>query len=261
MKMIRYVLVAALAMGFAGCLDIDEKIDLRQDGSGTLTLDTDLGQVLGMMQEYMGKDELAKRGMSKTDTTIEMRDVLAADTSLPADKKALLAAGSVHLKVDMDAKICTIHMRFPFNSQAQLQKLYAALGDGSLGKTQLLQGLGGAAVGGAGGGGAGGGGPDVNRLNGVYDFTSHDGLISKKVNAEKWKALMDDPQIAQVKQIAGMGTGMEINYTTTIALPRPVRKVDNPLAKLSADKKTVSMKVNLVDVLDHPERFGYTVEY
>jgi hypothetical protein len=55
--------------------------------------------------------------------------------------------------------------------------------------------------------------------------------------------------------------GVEILYTTTLTLPRPVKKVDNAQAKLSDDKKTVTIKYNLIDVFDHPEQFGYNVEY
>jgi len=55
--------------------------------------------------------------------------------------------------------------------------------------------------------------------------------------------------------------GVEINYTTTIVLPRPVKKVDNATAKLSDDKKTVTLKFNLIEVFDHPEQFGYKIEY
>jgi glycerol-3-phosphate responsive antiterminator len=55
--------------------------------------------------------------------------------------------------------------------------------------------------------------------------------------------------------------GIEINYTTTIVLPRPVKKIDNATAKLSDDKKTVVMKFNLIEAFDHPEQFGYSIEY
>ncbi len=260
MKILRVVLFVFVTIGFVGCLDIDEKIELKKDGSGTVTMDMDMSQVLEMLQTYMGKDELEKKGISKMDTTINMKDVLDSVTSISADKKALLSAGTVHIKLDMDAKVFKTHMRFPFSNQQELQKLYAALGDGSLGSAQLFKGLGGADSG-AGGmaGGMGGAAPDINQFNGIYDFTCHDGLMSKKVNQDKWKALLDDPQMAQVKQAAQMG--MEINYTTTIVLPRPVKKIDNALAKLSDDKKTVVMKFNLINAFDHPEQFEYTIAY
>jgi hypothetical protein len=216
-----------------------------------------MSQMVELLQSYMGKDELAKKGLTKMDTTIYLKDVIDTATSISADKKALLSPGSVHIKLDLDAKVFTTHMRFPFSSQDNLQKLYAAMSDGSLGTAQLFKNLGGGDD--AGGGGAGAPSPDINQFNGIYDFSSRDGLMTKKVNADKWKALQNDPQLAQIKQASQMG--MAINYTTTIVLPRPVKKIDNATAKLSDDKKTVTMKFNLIDAFDHPEQFGYTIEY
>ncbi|HXD78297.1 MAG TPA: hypothetical protein VN616_10845 [Puia sp.] len=253
MKMVNYIVMAALAIGFAGCVDIDETIDINPNGSGSLTMDMDLGQALAMMQQYAGKEELAKRGMQDMDTTIWMQDVLEADTSLSPDKKAVLAAGSVHLKLKVDEKLFKVHMLFPFTNQDNLQKLYATIGDGSLAKTPLFNGFGGE--------GTKSGNLNFGQFNAVYDFSSHDGLISKQVNDAKWKDLLNDPQVAQLRQIAGMDSGIRINYVTTIQLPRPVKKIANPVASLSGDKKTVVMKVNLIDVLDHPDQFGYRIDY
>lgn len=254
MKMLKFILVLFVTVGFAGCLDINEKIDLKKDGSGTLTMDMDMSQMLEMLQQYMGKDELAKKGISRMDTTINLKDILDSVNTLAADKKALLSKGAVHIKLDMDAKVFTTHMTFPFSNQDNLQKLYAALGDGSLGTAQLFKNFGGDE-----GGGGGAPNPDINQFNGIYDFTCHDGLISKRVNDEKWKKLQNDPQMAQIKQAGQMG--VEINYTTTIVLPRPVKKIDNATATLSDDKKTVTMKFNLINAFDHPEQFGYTIAY
>ena len=101
--------------------------------------------------------------------------------------------------------------------------------------------------------------PDITQFNNIYDFKSRDGFISRKVNAEKLKALQDNPQFSQMKDGANMG--MEIPYTITVNLPRPVKKVDNSLAKISDDKKTVIIKYNLLEMLDHPEKFEYNIEY
>jgi hypothetical protein len=251
MKILKFILPLSLAFCFAGCLDINETIEVKKDGSGELVMDMDMSQMVELMQNYVGKDELAKKGMDKMDTTIQMKDIVDTLNNLSDEKKALLRPGSVHVKLDMDAKIFTTHMQFPFTSLDNLQKLYAAMGDGSLGSTQLFKGMGGEA--------AGGNSPDINQFNGIYDFTCRDGLMKKKLNQDKFNALKDNPQIAQAKQAGQMG--LEISYTTTIKLPRPVKKVDNTLAKLSEDKKTVTIKFNLLDILDHPEQFGYNIEY
>jgi hypothetical protein len=255
MKILKIILSLSLVFCFAGCLDIDEKIEVKKDGSGQLVMDMDMSQMVEMLQTYIGKDELAKKGMEKMDTTIQMKDIVDTLSSLSAEKKALLRPGSVHIKLDIDAKIFTTHMQFPFTSLDNLQKLYAAMSDGSsLGGAQLFKGM-------AGGqdqaGGAGN--PDINQFNGIYDFTVKDGLMTKKLNADKFKALKDKPEMAQFQQAGQMG--VEVSYTTAITLPRPITKVDNPLAKLSDDKRTVIIKFNLMDIFDHPEQFAYNIEY
>ena len=259
MNILKFILPAALAFSMAGCLDIDETVEVKKDGSGKFAMDMDMSQMVELLQTYMGKDEMAKKGMEKMDTTIYMKDLVDTISNMSAEKKELLRPGSVHIKLDIDAKVFTTHMSFPYKTQADLQKLYSAMSDGSLGTTQLFKGL-----------TPGGGGnpaatdspspsPDINQFNGMYDFTSRDGLMTKHLNPDKFKALLADPQMAQIKQASQMG--IEINYTSNIVLPRPVKKVDNPLAKLSEDKKTVTIKYNLMDVFEHPEKFNYSIEY
>jgi len=251
MKFLKFILPAVLALGFAGCLDITENVDVRDDGSGQLTMDIDMSQMIDILQTYMGKDELAQKGMSKMDTTILLKDVIDTSAALSEDKKAILRPGRVHIKIDMDAKIFTVHSMFPFTSLPNLQKLYTLMNDGTLSNAKLFGSLGGEA--------GGGGSPDMSQFNSVFDFSCKDGLLEKKLNKEKFDALKNDPQLAQMKQASQMG--MEINYTTTLSLPRPIKSTGNPLAKLSDDKKTVTMKFNLVDVFDHPDQFEYKVEY
>lgn len=251
MKMFKILLPLALAFCFTGCLDIEENVEVKNDGSGTLVEDMDASQMVDILQTYMGKEEMAKKGIQTMDTTVNLKDVVDTSSSLGADKKALLRPGKVHIQLDMDKKILKTRMTFPFTSQDNLQKLYTVMGDGSsLGNAKLFGNM---------GGDDGGGSPDLTQFQGIYTFTAKDGLMSKKVNREKWKALTDNPQMAQMKQASQMG--MEINYTTTITFPRPVKKVSNPTARLSDDKKTVSLKYNLIDALDHPEQFEYTIEY
>jgi hypothetical protein len=250
MKRLILALPVALTLCFTGC-QVQENVDIRKDGGGQYTDDIDISQMIDILQTYMSKDDLEKKGMVKMDTTILLKDVVDTVSSLSAEKKALLRPGRIHVKLDMDAKVFTIHSVFPFNSQADLQQLFFAMND--IGNAKLFGSLAG------GDAGAGGGPGDVNQFNSIFTYTCHDGLMSKKVDTAKFNALKNNPQMAQIKQASQMG--MEIGYTTTIILPRPVKKIDNPLAKLSDDKKTVTMKFNLMDVLDHPEQFEYTIAY
>src|SRR5882757_3494455 len=141
MKILKYLFPLSFVFLLAGCLDIDEKVDIKKDGSGQMAMDMDMGQMVEMLQTYVGKDELAKKGMDKMDTTILLKDIVDTSKSLSAEKKALLRPGSVHIKMNLDEKVFKTHMQFPFSSLDNLQKLYGVMSDGSLGSTQLFKGM------------------------------------------------------------------------------------------------------------------------
>jgi hypothetical protein len=100
--------------------------------------------------------------------------------------------------------------------------------------------------------------PGVDQLNSVYDVTVNNHTISKKLNKVKFDSLMAKPEITQARQMMG---SFEMFYTTSIKLPRPVKKSDNAMLKLSDDKKTVTVKYDLMKIFDTPEKFSYSIEY
>ena len=259
MKRLKLCLPLFLLFFLAGCFEITEQIDIKKDGSGQLTVNTDMSKLLEMMQTYLGKDEMEKEMPKKVmDTTLLMKDVVDTAKDMTPEKKALVRDGKIHMSLNMDQKIFKADMHFPFTSQANLQKLYTSMNDGSLGTANLFRGLtSGMSDSNASANNANA--PDMNQFNSIYDFQCKDGMISRKVNAAKWKELQQSQEFEQMKQATSMG--IEMPYTMIINLPRPVKKVDNPLAKLSDDKKTVTIKYNLTDVFENPEKFEYTIAY
>jgi hypothetical protein len=259
MKIWKWLLPLVLVLFLAGCFDINEEIDIKSNGSGLMKANYDMGQLLDIMQTYVGKDEMANQmPKDKMDTTILMKDIVDTAKDIPADKKALVRDGSLHMKLDMTQKVFKFDMHFPFANMNDLQKLYTSISDGSLGATKLFKGF------------TGGKGdsmnanqnsqmPDIGQFNGIYKFECKEGLISRKLNADKWKEFQNSPQFEQMKQVGSMG--MEVPYTMTVNLPRPLKKIDNSLAVISEDKKTITIKYNLVEVFDHPEKFEYTIAY
>jgi len=259
MKWKKFLLPLLFTFTLAGCFEIDEQIDIKSNGSGQLTVNTNMSQLLEMIQTYIGKEEMDKQLPKRAlDTTVLMKDVVDTAKNITPEKKALVRDGKIHMKLNMDEKIFKADMHFPFSSLNNLQQLYTSMNDGSLGTANLFKGL---ASGKSDSGAVGGNNnmPDMNQFNSIYDFQSKDGMISRKVNAEKWKSLQETPEFAQMKQATNMG--IEVPYTLTINLPRPVKKIDNALAKLSDDKKTVTIKYNLIEVFEHPEKFEYTIAY
>jgi len=258
MKIVKVLLPMAFLFCLASCVEINEDIDIKKDGSGEYSMNMDMSKLLDMMQSTIGKEELEKQlPEKKMDTSILMKTLVDTSTSISADKKALLRQGRLHMSLNMDQNLFKTDLHFPFKNENQLQQLYTSIGDGSLGTGQMLKNLS------SGKGDSSenpqGAGPDFSQFNSIYTFTCRSGYLSRIVNKEKFNALKGSEQYGQMKQMGDMG--MDVPYTITIHLPKPAKKITNTFAKLSDDKKTVTIKYNLTDVMEHPEKFEYTIEY
>ena len=257
MKRLKYIFTLASMLLLAGCFEINEDIDVKADGKGVYSVHNDMSQILQAMSTYLGKDEMDKQMPTRNiDTTAMMKSLVDTAKNISAEDKALIKDGSVHLVLNLDKKEFKTDIVIPFKNLSDLQKLYNAMNSQSLGFSQFFKGIAGKPDSSA---GTDSGMPDMNQFNSIYDFVSHDGLISRKLNAERWKALQQSPQFSQMKEAGNMG--ISIPYTLTISVPRPVKKVDNELAKFFPDRKKVIMQYNLIEVFDHPEKFEYTIVY
>jgi hypothetical protein len=260
MRILKLLFVATTCVFFVSCLEINEEVEIKENGSGQISTTMDMGQLIDMMQA-MGGEEFEKKKDEKIDSVINLKDIVDTAKNLTPDQKALLRDGKVRINMDMANKEFKINMLYPFNNMEKLQKLTTELGNGGLGFANIMK-------------GAMGGNkeqpgmdqpspssdePDMDQLLGIFDFNYSNGLIKKSVNPEKLKKLQDNPKMSEMKQASEMG--IEVLYTVTYKLPRPAKKVDNAKAKLSDDKKTVTLRGNLMEIFTAPEQFAFTIEY
>jgi hypothetical protein len=208
-------------------------------------------------------------GLDKViDTVLSMKSILDSSKKATAEQKELWKDGKMKMQINIKEKIFKMDMYVPYKNLDNLQKLMAGEANTMGGVNEVFYNMFGKdkprsdndqqptdqAV-----DPSARKGPEMGDYTTLYDVTIKKGLISKKVNAEKHKALMEKPEMAQMKQIGA--SGMEILYTTSIKLPKPAKNVSNPLLKLSADKMTVTMKYNMLEMIENPEKFVYTIEY
>jgi hypothetical protein len=243
-----------LVIVFASC-NTKEDLEIKNDGSGTLVMKTDLSKMLEMIKNFAPEDSLKKDGFDKSiDTTMLMKDYVDTAKEIPADKKALLRDGKVHVVVNLKDNKGDIEMQFPFKSTDQLQKLYESLNSSTGGLKNLL--------------GSAGDNPQMQQGTGdkgmpqitsVYDIIVKDGLYSRKVNKARYTEFADASKLEDLKKMGGMMG--EMNYTLSIKLPKPIKKISNPKAVLSDDKKIARLSVDLMEVFEHPELLELEIEY
>ena len=257
MKLLKLFFVALSCAFFVSCLEINEQVEIKDNGSGQLSSSMDLSQLIDMMQA-MGGEEFEKKKDEKLDSVIYLKDIVDTAKNLTAEQKRLMRDGKVRVQMNMAEKLFKLEMQYPFSSLETLQKLHSAMSDGGIGFGSIMK----DAMGEkdkTDESGVNSDGPDMNKLMGIFDYNISNGLIKKTVNPEKLKAMMDDPKMAEMKQGAEMG--IEVLYNVTYNLPRPVKSVSNPKAKISDDKKSVNLRMNLMEIFTKPEDFAFTIVY
>ncbi|MBO9200071.1 MULTISPECIES: hypothetical protein [Niastella] len=258
-KFFKYVLTVAICVFFVSCYEVNEEIEIKADGTGTYVTKMDMGQLIEMMQTFAGEEELKKDGLDKVyDTTILFKNMLDSAKDMTPEQKELMKDGKMKMQMNIKEKVFKMDMDIPYKNLNGLQKLMSGQGGNGPGMANAFKNLFGNPQAGDDQPGMPKG-PDMGDFAGIFDVTVKNGLIERKVNQEKYKALTERPEMAQMKQLTS--SGMEILYTTTIKLPRAAKKTDNPIIKLSEDKKTVTMKYNLLELLDNPSKFAYTIQY
>ncbi|MBO9634185.1 MAG: hypothetical protein J7578_13800, partial [Chitinophagaceae bacterium] len=93
----------------------------------------------------------------------------------------------------------------------------------------------------------------------IYKVTLNNGLFKKEVDTARYKQLMARKEANDIKQMADQG--MEMIYSANFKLPRPVKHSSNPLLKVSDDKRTVTLRYNLLDIINDPAKYSFTIEY
>jgi hypothetical protein len=265
MKLIKNLIIFFIPLVFVSCMDTREELEIKKDGSGTLVLKTDISKMLEMMKSFASADDLQKQGLDKAfDTVMLLKDYVDTAKSVPAEKKALLRDGKVHLVMNVHEGMGKFDMQFPFKSADQLQQLYANLNSSAGGLKSMFEGMGKGKqlpMGGSGDSSTSEQGTDkgMPQIASVYDITVKDGLYSRKVNKERYETFIQTIKLEELKQMSSMLGQM--NYTLSVKLSRPIKRVSNSKAVLSDDKKTVTVNTDLMETFEHPELLALEIEY
>jgi hypothetical protein len=256
MKWLRFALVFALIGFVISCYEVNEEVVINENGSGVYESRIDMSKLIELMQSFAGEEELTKNGLDRPiDTVISMQTILDSADEATRKENAWMKDGKMFFKLNIKEKLFNIRMNIPYQKLEQLESLMEGQGTlmknsfSGLMKTNKQPEM----------------TPDSSEATfqdmvSMYKVTMNNGLIKKELDTIKFKQLMARPQAADIKQMAAQG--MEMMYTTSFKLPRPVKSTgDHPLLKVSEDKRTVQLRYNLLDIVNDPNKYSFTIEY
>lgn len=265
MKKVKLLLVLFSINFLTGCIDIEELIDLYADNSGQYSMSIDLAKLMGFVNT-MKEDKEVKKPLGKADTTIYFKDTGENYTNLSDEEKRVFKDGYCKIYMDEASGKMTIQMGCPFKNMNDLVVVKKELA-GMMKKLDLMEKAGGKGKAGGDLSNLGSEKSDIglesqiNPSDKQYTFKAVPGKISFSMNENnKLKDVAANDSIMQMMQQASMLMG-DMTTTTIIKLPAPAKTVSNTKATLSDDKRTVTIKSIITDLMEKPAEGEYTIEY
>ncbi len=261
-----FALFSACVFLLASCLDTEEKIVINKDNSGLYSLTMDISRMMKMMNQS-GKDKDSTKKPQQKDSTIYLKSFVDTSSQLTDQEKNMLRDGSIRVDVDDTKGIGKFVFALPFKKISDLPYLrenyMKALNKLNL-KDQLSNkekkerednsneqthsGM---------------NNPSPSMMPGQnsYVFTAAPGKLSNKFTDKKSfdKEVAADSTLQMAKGLMSM-LG-EMNYKTTIVLPKPVKHYSGNNPSVSADKKTIVFKNTLTNIIKKPESFAFELDY
>jgi hypothetical protein len=229
------------------------EITLKADGSGTLVTTTDMSGLIAIAK-MSGQGKEMDSTEKSVDTTISLTKIADSIQGLSDKEKELVRKGKLGLNLDMgDEKLLT-KLEFPFTSTSQislLDQLSARVMEQAMKKQMDGDSVSAPAI------------PTEEmpkaNMDDYFTITYSKGVIEKKHIPEKYAKLEDDKGMQSLKEMAG--EGMPMNTTLIYNLPKPAKKVTGKNAKLSEDKKKITIVNSVDDFFDDVSKLEFRIEY
>ncbi|HEK21583.1 MULTISPECIES: hypothetical protein [unclassified Mucilaginibacter] len=252
------VLIALLSL--SSCVDIEEHYDFKEDGSCKVVYGFDMSKAVSILMNLMTDSVRATPQFSVArDTTLNFYDALPDTTAARLTPEETAMAKSSDLSVDMDLSkghMC-VKMTHLAKTPADLQYYLQHISTVSV-KT-----------------------PAVDLLENNKDkanikntdaltlqnFVAGQDYYIYEVTPHSFSRIIDKIKFGKFLQktrstfAAAKAMLIDMPYKVVMNFARPVKKVSNPKAVLSADRKQVTLITNMDDVMKDPGLMNLKVDF
>ena len=251
-----YFLTAGMLL-LTGCLENTQEITLNKDGSGTISTISDMSTLLGLAKNMGAGAEMDKLAGQKMDTVISLTNLVDSIENLTDNEKQVLKKGTMGVTMDISQEKFSTKLSFPFSALSEITSITKLTGKVSAqsmkeqmanmpGSDQGMN-LGMNNM------------PEPSSFDDYFDMKFTDDKIERSINKEKYAKASADEYLNGIKQASAMG--IPVTSTLILNLPRPAEKVEGTNVKLSDDKMKVTVKADINDFFDHPEKLEFKVKF
>ncbi|WP_428331317.1 hypothetical protein [Mucilaginibacter sp.] len=256
MKKIRPLFLFFVLLSLSSCVDIEEHYDFKQDGSCNVVYGFDMSSAVSVLMNLMTDSikETPQFSLVK-DTTLNFYTALPDSTQqkMTLDEANMARSSNLSIKMNLKKSIMKVSVNHVAKNAADLEYYLKHISKISM-NSQIhsvtntadnKQGL----------------GFDAQQLVAgedyyVYEITPH--KFYRIIDKAKFNAFLKKTQSAFTMAKAML---IDMPYKVILNFAHPVKKVNNPRAIVSADRKRVTLITNMDDVMKNPSLMNLKIDF
>lgn len=253
MKKIYVAVCLMLITCLSACVDLDETYDFHADGSCNVTYNFDMSRAVSVLANLLPDSVKQSPQFDKVqDTTVNYYSILPDSLHQQMDSTQIEMAkkSDLVLKLNMKRNLVRISMRHSadnvtdldyylknvskMTSGNQLSSILPAKKIKNAGNTQLT----------------------LNQDYYNYEITAH--KFYRSIDTARF-----NKYLRANSSMFSMSKAMLIDmpYKVTLNFPRPVNRIDNTKAIISADRKSIILEANIEEVVKNPSVMNFKIDF
>jgi hypothetical protein len=255
MKKLYFVVLMLLLSVISSCVNVEEHYTFLKDGACKIDYRFNMGKAVAVLANLLPDSvKQTPSYLMQKDTAINFYSDLTQEErkKLSNDEVNLARATLLHLKMNLKNNQMLVNVQYEakgskevkyflthFSDIAQQQKIGQLISD-----PQVMQAE------------ASSGGMGINAAYFDYDISAK--KFSRQVDTVKFRKYFKQNEAMYNMAKAAL---IAMPYSVVMHFPRPVKKTGNTRAKLSSDKKQLTLNSSLEEIAKSPKIINLKVEY
>ena len=253
MKKFHVLLIAGLVC-LSSCVDIEEQYDFKADGSCNVAYNFDMSKAVSVLMNLMSDSVKAtpEFGIAK-DTTLNFYSALPDSTQarMTAEEANMARSSNLTVNMNLNKSLMKVSIDHQAKNDADLQYYLEHLS--KIAADSQFSGI----------------TKSDKKLNGFnaqqliagqdyynYEITPH--KFYRIIDLSKFNAFLKRTQSTFAMAKAML---IETPYKLVLNFAKPVKRINNPKAVLSADRKRVTLITNMDDIIKDPTAMNLKIDF
>jgi hypothetical protein len=254
MRKLYYPILFFLFLCLSSCVDVEEHYDFKADGSCNVVYSFDMGHAVSVLMNLMSDSvkETPQFSMVK-DTTLNFYSALPDSTQqkMTFDEANMAKSSNLSVKMDLKKSIMKVSVSHLAKNSADLSYYLKHLSKISM-DSQLKSAT---------------KSDKKSKDFDVQQLVAGEDYYSYEITPHKFYRVIDKAKfnsfLKKTASTFAMAKAMLIDmpYKVVLNFAKPVKKVNNPKAIVSADRKHVTLVTNMDDVIKNPSVMNLKIDF